>query len=78
MAFYYCDSITGVTIPNSATNIGNNAFDGCGELTNITFNGTIEQWNAINKGSFWNTNTGTYTIYCTDGEIAKDGTVTYY
>ena len=77
-AFYRCTSLTSVTIPNSVTNIGNSAFYNCKALTSIHFNGTIEQWYAIEKGSSWDSNTGTYTIYCTDGEITKNGTVTYY
>ena len=44
----------------------------------IYFDGTIEEWTAIGKGGQWNDYTGDYIIYCTDGEIAKDGTVTYY
>ena len=38
---------------------------------------TLEQWNAIEKGVDWDLDTADYTIYCTDGQIAKDGTVTY-
>ena len=37
----------------------------------ITYTGTQAQWNAISKGSNWNYNTGSYTIHCTDGDIAK-------
>jgi len=35
-AFYARTSLTGVTIPNSITNVGNCAFDSCSSLTNIT------------------------------------------
>jgi hypothetical protein len=28
-AFWYCSGLTAITIPNSVTSIGNNAFDGC-------------------------------------------------
>ena len=77
-AFEYCSSLTSITIPNSVTSIGEYAFDGCSSLINITFEGAVEQWNAIAKESNWNSSTGSYTIYCTDGEITNDGTVTYY
>ena len=61
-AFYDCDSLTSVTIGNSVTSIGNSAFNGCSSLTSIKYRGTEEQWNAISKGSYWNYNTGAYTI----------------
>ena len=70
-AFEDCDGLTSVTIPNSVTSIEDYAFRGCTGLTSITFQGTKEQWNAINKWGNWNFNTGNYTVYCTDGEITK-------
>ena len=69
--FEGCTGLTSVTIPNSVTSIGWGAFYNCSDLTNITYQGTKAQWNAISKDSYWNYNTGTYTIHCTDGDIAK-------
>ena len=51
--------------------IDEGAFRGCIGLTSINFGGTKAQWNAISKGSMWNSDTGNYTIYCTDGTISK-------
>ena len=34
-AFYFCDSLTSITIPNSVTTIGDEAFPNCESLTNI-------------------------------------------
>ena len=70
-AFTGCTSLTSITIPNSVTSIVHETFYGCSSLTSITFQGTQAQWGAISKGSNWNSNTGTYTIYCTDGNISK-------
>jgi hypothetical protein len=69
--FADCASLTSVSIPASVTEIGNSAFSECRSLTSINFGGTMEQWNAISKGSRWDADTGNYTIYCLDGEISK-------
>ena len=53
------------------THIGASAFNICTGLTSITYQGTKAQWNAISKESNWNSNTGIYTIHCTDGDLTK-------
>ena len=45
------------------TSIGNWAFSRCSSLTSINYRGTQAQWNAISKGSSWNSYTGNYTIH---------------
>lgn len=70
-AFSFCSGLTRITIPDSVTRIGHSAFYGCSRLTSINFNGTKAQWNAISKGQNWNEDTGSYTVYCTDGTISK-------
>ncbi len=81
--FYGCSELTNVTIPASVTSIEEFAFYNCSSLTNIQFEGTVENWQAIQIEQSghswqptWNMNTGDYTITCTDGKIAKNGTVT--
>ncbi len=70
-AFYESKNITSITIPDSVTSIARNAFYNCEGLTEIIFKGTIEQWNAITKGVYWDDGTGDYTVRCTDGTILK-------
>ncbi len=60
-----------IFIPAGVKSIGEAVFSGCTKLTNITFDGTKEEWNAIEKGKNWDQNTGAYTVHCTDGDITK-------
>ena len=76
--FYGCTGLTNITIPDNITKIGHYAFSYCSNLTRIDYNGTIEQWSDIYLEEEWDRDTIDYTVYCTDGTIAKDGTVTYY
>ncbi|MGN0797327.1 MAG: leucine-rich repeat domain-containing protein [Christensenellales bacterium] len=71
-AFSDCSELTTITIPNSVTRIFSYAFNNCSNLTTIIFQGTMEQWNAIDKMKLWDNGTGNYVIHCTDGDIAKE------
>ena len=77
-AFDKCSNMTKVIIPSSIASIGHKVFYYCTKLTNITYMGTIEQWCDLISGVEWEDETPNYTIYCTDGTITKDGTITYY
>lgn len=71
-AFLDCNALTSVTIPDSITSIGSYAFSGCSELKDINFKGTKKHWEAIYKGNYWNSNTGNYTVHCTDGDLTEE------
>ncbi len=65
-AFFSCH-MTSITIPGSVTSIGEETFSMCICLTDIYFDGTYEQWNAISKGEGWINSYINYTVHCTDG-----------
>ncbi len=75
-AFSGCSAIERISIPKSVTSIGDVAFGNCASLTSVTFGGTAAEWLDIEKGDDWHYGTGEYTVVCTDGRVAKDGTVT--
>lgn len=75
-AFENCSALESITIPASVTEIGSIAFYNCSSLASIMFGGTTAQWKAVTKGTNWNKNTGTYTVYCSDGTVSKSNVVT--
>ena len=48
-AFYWCDSLTSVTIPDGVTSIGSHAFEGRRALTSITIPDSVT---SIGSGAF--------------------------
>lgn len=76
-AFSYNHYLSEITIPQSVNTIYDYAFDGLVNLSTIKYSGTIKEWQLVKKGVDWDTGSANYIIYCTDGQIAKDGTITY-
>lgn len=70
-AFGHCENLAAVTISTSVTKLGDQAFIQSG-ITDITYNGTKAQWEAIEKGNSWDSYVGSYTIHCTDENIEKN------
>ena len=50
-AFYGCANVTGVTIPASVRTISESSFAYCTSLTDVYYEGTQAQWNAMSIGS---------------------------
>ena len=70
-AFALCSSLKSIYIPQSVVSFGASVFYGCGELTLIEFEGTIDQWNQIEKTESWDNGMKTCTISCSNGTIIK-------
>ncbi len=74
-AFKECHSLISITIPSSVVSIGREALYGCWRLEAINYDGTMAQWNAIERGNAWDydasysTDAETYVIHCVDGDI---------
>ena len=69
-AFTGCTNMTEIVIPDSVTLIAGYPFSGCTSLTSITFEGTVEQWNAITKGYDWKYNVPATEVVCSDGTVS--------
>ena len=70
MAFLGCEEIKSIIIPKAVTTIGSKAFYMCTKLASITFNGTMEEWNEISKGSGWNDEIPATFVQCSDGKVS--------
>ncbi len=71
MAFVSIKGLKSITIPDSVTKFGWLIISLCDDFTTINYQGTMEQWNAIEKQNGWVQNSGNVVIHCTDGDIAK-------
>lgn len=67
-AFNTCPYLVSVTIPDTITHIYAYAFAGCKILEDVTFLGTIEQWNSISKLTDWASNVPATVVHCSDGD----------
>ena len=70
-------TLDGFVIPATITYIGSHAFDYC-TFTDVSYDGTVEQWEAIEKAEKWDANTRIsskiygYIIKCKDGDVTNE------
>ena len=75
--FVQCTHLTNVTLANTVTQIGSHWINYCTALTQITYEGTLDNWAAVTKGANWDGNGGQYTgtlrkVICLDGYMQYD------
>lgn len=68
-AFYGRSNLRKVILPKGLLTIGKSVFFNCTSLTNIIFNGTIEEWIKMDQYLDWNYNVPATYVQCIDGEV---------
>ena len=68
-AFINWASLKSLSIPGTVSYIEEEALLGCRNLRQITYDGTMKEWNEIRKGLNWNAECYNITVRCTDGTI---------
>ena len=68
-AFNNCISLTQLDLPHSLLAIGGWSFEGCTNISSINYNGTIEEWGNVYKGTAWARGVATTVVHCTDGDV---------
>lgn len=52
-AFYNCNKLTSITIPNSITSIGNYAFYKCSDLLTVYYQGRKNDWDKMSENNYY-------------------------
>ena len=63
-------ALTEITFPSSLTTIGQLAFANCSSLSNISYSGTMSDWETITKNAGWYNNVPATVVHCSDGDVA--------
>ncbi|MBQ7173814.1 MAG: leucine-rich repeat protein [Clostridia bacterium] len=69
--FASCSFLSGITLPKTLTSIGEKVFADCDSLTEMTYLGTVDEWNKITKAEKWDAATEKYLVHCLDGDYEK-------
>ncbi len=71
-AFLDCENLSEILLPASCKHIGIYAFANCILLKTIRYQGTCEEWEAVEKGEHWDEGIGTYCVRCSDGTLVVE------
>ena len=64
--FSGCDNLNTVVVGSNVKHMPSYVFYGFSHLTRLEYDGTLEQWASVTKGTWWNVGSH-FTVYCTDG-----------
>ena len=67
---FHSSYLSTITLPNTLVYIGYDALYSSTNTTQIYFDGTVEEWEAIEKDSDWNNGIKSRTIHCLDGDVS--------
>lgn len=71
---FFNAGLTSLTIPVNITNLEKWAVHGCKDLTEVTYLGTVEQWNEVTKTDGWDWGASIQYIHCLDGCVNRYNT----
>ena len=69
-AFSGCLELKTLEIEKGVGKIEEEAFEDCKTLSEITYTGTVAEWNKIEKGRKWNCEVPAQFVKCSDGEVS--------
>ena len=69
-AFSGCLELKTLEIEKGVGKIEEKAFEDCKTLSEITYTGTVAEWNKIEKGRKWNCDVPAQFVKCSDGEVS--------
>ena len=71
MSFFACSNLNVVHLPKSLKTLSRRAFDGCTQIDEITFAGTIEEFEELDAWNAFPPNVANQiTVTCSDGEAS--------
>ena len=68
-AFSYCIDVSTIYIPHSLEILGDDVFEGCYGINEFTYDGNINEWNAVEKYEYWFLKSNIEYVKCNDGDI---------
>lgn len=75
-AFAWCQNMETIELPSTIRHLHRGIFIGCFSLKTIKYNGTIEEWQEIDKDAVWFSHNfdakSQVTLICTDGETCVE------